>query len=114
MPRLLPRSYASLTIDDIQHGLSGGTSTLLFASKIVSGLSVLSRTVSETTFGKYKSSSCIDPESVISAQQWPLSKNSMTLAYSFQSGVIRNLSGYCSDSFCNLVSRSYCLRADAV
>src|SRR6185312_9161797 len=100
------------TIDDIQQGLSGATSTLLFASKIVSGLSVLSRTVSDTTFGKYSSSSCIDPESVISAQHRPLSRNSMTLAYSFHSGVTKNLSGYCSARFCSLDSKLYCLSAD--
>src|SRR6185503_5760110 len=90
-PSSLDFLCASFMIDTIQWLLTGGKSTLLFASNTVSGRSVLSLTVSDITFGKYSSSSCIDPESVISAQQWPLSRNSTTFAYSFQSGVIRNL-----------------------
>src|SRR5918911_506239 len=106
--------YVSLTIDVIQCGFTGGNSILLFASNTVSGLSVLSLTVNDSTLGKYNSSSCIDPESVISAQQCPLSKNSITCAYSFHRGVIMNLSGNSSARLCNLDSMLYSLSADLV
>src|ERR671921_339418 len=107
-------SNASLTMDVIQAGFTGGIRILLFASNIVSGLSVFNRTVKDNTSGKYCNSSCIEPESVISAQQCPLSRNSMTCAYSLHNGVITNLSGKSTERLCNLSSKLYAFKAEAV
>src|SRR4030095_16269892 len=107
-------SNASLTIDVIQAGFTGGIRILLFASNIVSGLSVFNLTVKDKTFGKYINSSCIEPESVISAQQCPLSRNSMTCPYSLHNGVITNLSGKSIERLFNLSCKLYAFNAEAV
>src|SRR5215213_6674337 len=107
-------SNASLTMDVIQAGFTGGIRILLFVSNIVSGLSVFNRTVKDNTSGKYCNSSCIEPESVISAQQCPLSRNSMTCAYSLHNGVMINLSGKSRERLYNFSCRLYDFKAEAV